>query len=92
MELLFTILTFLCVLGLFGFVLFLHLEAKKSTDKIHRRIDSLFTMDTPTPNEASKVNDNIVDLDEQNTYNVPPDVKLDIEGGDSHVPPEFESK
>lgn len=74
---------------------FVFLEVKKNTEsllRVHKRIDSLFTMDAPSPNEATKKGPDLVDLDEQNIYNLPHDVKTDIEGGDTQVPPEFEKK
>ena len=61
-----------------------------SLDKIHTRIDGIFTIDAPEPNEAVKVNTNEVDLSETESFQIPKDVKLDVEGGDVQTPPGFE--
>ena len=63
-----------------------------SLKSIHLRIDKIFTIDAPEPNEAVKVNTNEVDLAETDSFQIPKDVKLDIEGGDSNTPPGFEEK
>lgn len=62
-----------------------------SVNKIHSRIDKIFTIDVPSPNDAIKIDTNEVDLSTTDMQ-VPKDVKLDLEGGDSNTPPGFEEK
>ena len=62
-----------------------------SINKVHLRIDKIFTIDAPEPNEAVKSNPNEIDLSTTDMQ-VPNDVKLDLEGGDSNTPPGFEEK
>ena len=64
---------------------------ESSIKLIHTRIDKIFTIDAPEPNEAIKTNTNEIDLSTTDMQ-VPKDVKLDIEGGDSNTPPGFEEK
>lgn len=64
---------------------------ESSIKLIHTRIDKIFTIDAPEPNEAVKTNTNEIDLSTTDMQ-VPKDVKLDIEGGDSNTPPGFEEK
>ena len=61
----------------------------KRIEEVHKRIDAIFTVDKPSENEATKVDENIVDLDENNAYDIPDNVKFAVEGGDSNVPPEY---
>ena len=63
-----------------------------SINKVHSRIDKIFTVDAPEPNDATKVDTNEIDLGETDSFQIPKDVKLDIEGGDMSVPPGFEEK
>lgn len=46
--------------------------------------------DSPSPNEATKVNKDEVEFSENDPINLPPDVKIELEGGDSHIPPGYE--
>ena len=64
---------------------------ESSIKLIHTRIDKIFTIDAPEPNEAVKTNTNEIDLSTTDMQ-VPRDVKLDLEGGDSNTPPGFEEK
>lgn len=59
----------------------------KETQKLHKRIDGIFTVDLPTPNEASKPEENTVELNEQNI--LPQGVGLEIEGADENIPPGY---
>lgn len=65
-------------------------KLEKSLNNIHKRIDMIFTVDKPTPNEASKNNDSLTELNEQNVY-LPPSVKFEVEGQDN-VPLEYQNK
>ena len=51
--------------------------------KLHRRIDNIFTVDLPSPNEATKKTSDGIELNEQNALNIPPDVKIELEGDDN---------
>ena len=44
----------------------------------------------PSPNEATKEEDEIVPLDEQSPWQIPEDVKIEIEGDSSNTPYEYE--
>lgn len=63
-----------------------------SINKVHSRVDKIFTVDAPEPNDATKADTNEIDLSESDSFQIPRDVKLDIEGGDMSVPPGFEEK
>lgn len=53
------------------------------------KVNSL--IDTPSPNTVMDEDQNEVEFDENTPLpGVPPTVKLDVEGGDSFVPPGFE--
>lgn len=45
--------------------------------------------DTPSPNQVD-TDENEIEFNEQNLPNLPADVKLAVEGGDSNTPPGFE--
>lgn len=49
----------------------------------------LSPVDKPAPNQMNE-DDNDVEFNEQNFSNLPDNVKLIVEGGDTHVPPGFE--
>lgn len=45
------------------------------------------------PNEATqkpKDNEEMMNLDEAKPWSLPDDIKIEVEGGDGHVPPEFQ--
>jgi len=65
-------------------------KLEKNINNIHKRIDMIFTIDKPLPNEASKKNDLLQDLNEQNIY-IPPNVKFEVEGQDN-IPIEYQKK
>ena len=67
-------------------------ELSQSLDKVHKRIDQIFVVDIPSPNEATNKDPNEIDLSETDSHQIPKDVKLDVEGGDSQTPPGFEVK
>ena len=48
------------------------------------------TIVKPAPNEAVEVKDDGNILDENVPWNIPKDVKITVEGGDTLAPPEFE--
>lgn len=64
-------------------------NAESSLDKVHKRIDQIFTVDIPAENEASKPVPNDVDISEDNPLNLSKDIKFQIEGGDTQVPPGY---
>jgi len=50
-------------------------KLENNISNIHKRIDMIFTVDKPIPNEAAKDNGSIQELNEQNVY-LPPSVKF----------------
>lgn len=62
-------------------------EANSSIKKVHERIDKIFVVDSPSPNEAMNPDQNQIDLSETHPNQIPRDVKFEVEGGDSQVPP-----
>lgn len=46
----------------------------------------------PLPNEVSQINRDEIEFDENVPFEIPKDVKFEVEGGDSHIPPGFEGK
>ena len=46
--------------------------------------------ETPAPNEATNIEEDVVPLDEQHPWSIPKDVKLEVEGGDTLAPPGYE--
>lgn len=44
----------------------------------------------PSPNEATKEEEDVIPLDEQTPWQIPQDVKIEIEGDYSNVPFEYE--
>lgn len=64
----------------------------KSVDQVHKRIDQIFVVDIPAPNDATKADPNEIDLSETDSHQIPKNVKLDIEGGDTLAPPGFQVK
>lgn len=84
---LFTIVFFL-YLGLFWFLFNKRLTSlEQSLQLIYKRIDTIFTVDLPSPNKATEEENKRVDLDEENM--LPSDIKFEIEGGDEQIPPEY---
>ena len=57
------------------------------TYKVKKRVDSIFSVDLPEGNEATKVDNSTVELSEQNILSIPQDVKFEVEGGDENIPP-----
>lgn len=49
-------------------------------------------MDARERNHVMDVDENEVDFDENTPMSIMPNVKVDVEGGDSHVPPGFETQ
>jgi len=63
-----------------------------SLSKIHKRIDAIFTIDKPSANDPSLTKNVEENFQEENFLNIPPNVKFEIEGGDSNVPPGYTEK
>lgn len=55
-------------------------------------ISSPYTADKPSKNTVLDVDENEVELNENIPMAVPPDVKMEVEGGDSYIPPGYASK
>ena len=52
-----------------------------------------YPVDAPATNEVMEADPNEIDLQDTNfNGNVPTDIKLEVEGGDTAVPPEMEDK
>lgn len=60
--------------------------------KLHDRIDGIFVVDKPSPNEATQAAPEDDQLNENSIVNVPKDLKFEVEGGDSQVPPGYIEK
>ena len=71
---------FLLTVITFGgfFFLFYFLLAKK-VEGVTKRVDAIFTVDKPTPNEASEKEESPLEVQEQNITGIPPDVKFEVE-------------
>ena len=65
-------------------------KLEKNIDNIHKRIDMIFSVDKPSPNDAAKSGGPLQELNEQNVY-IPPNVKFEVEGQDN-VPLEYQNK
>ena len=79
----------IAICGVYSIILYF-LISKKIED-IHKRVDNIFTVDKPTPNEASKDNGELLELEEQNILNIPPNIKFEVEGSDQ-VPIGYEEQ
>lgn len=84
------VLMLLAVLVTCGLSAWLSYKNNNNIVALHKRIDSIFTVDIPTPNEATQKEEKPIDLSEQNMLNIPPDVKFQIEA-DDNVPPGFKT-
>jgi len=61
--------------------------------KLNKRIiRSIKDGPTPqiTPNKITGLDSNVVELTEGNPLDLPNDVKVEVEGGDTHLPPQYE--
>ena len=63
--------------------------------RFQRAMDKVVALEPPPsisnqPNEATEVKDDGQILDENVPWNIPDDVKITVEGGDSHTPPGYE--
>ena len=69
---------------------------KQNTEKLIELLNRLFvTSDNqvkPEPNEVSVVNKDEIEFTEQNPINLPNDVKFEVEGGDSFIPPGYQQQ
>lgn len=77
------------LLGISGTSLWFLYFNNKSLVELHKRINNIFSVDFPATNEATKKDNNNVELNEQNMLNIPPDVKFEVEGGDENIPPGY---
>jgi hypothetical protein len=67
-----------------------HLNALQGEmKKVHERIDKIFVIDTPQENEAAKKDDEGVEFSEGSPLDLSKDIKIEVEGGDTTTPPEF---
>ena len=82
---------FILVFILFQIVKFQKMETNKSKE-IVQNVVPLEQADAvvSSPNEASKKVKNTQILDENVPWDIPKDVKLAVEGGDTNTPPDFE--
>ena len=48
--------------------------------------------DSPSPNTVSEEETNEMEFSEQVPFEIPKDIKFEVEGGDTQVPPEFAAK
>ena len=78
------------VLLLNGITVWLLYENKIEIQKLHKRVDGIFTVDLPSPNEASKEKNDTVELNEQNI--IPAGVQFELEGKDENIPPGYTPK
>ena len=60
----------------------------KHTSVLKQRIDAIFVTekDPPSPNTATKVDEDTIELTEENPLDLPKGVKLQVEGGDTVTP------
>ena len=73
------------------------LTQKNNTEKLVELLNRLFLtsepqQSKPEPNEVSKVNKDEIDFTEQNPINLPADIKFEVEGGDTFIPPGYEER
>jgi len=68
------------------------IELKEQYKEALNRIGALEIVKAspPSPNEATKKPAKQQILDENVLWNIPKDVKIAVEGGDSNIPPDFE--
>ena len=59
---------------------------------VNKRIDSIFVIDKPSPNDATKADDTSIEFSETNPLNLPADLKIEVEGGDTTTPPGFKAQ
>lgn len=62
------------------------LRLRQNLDKLHRRIDQLFSVDLPSQNQATADGERGVEINEQNMLNFPPNVRIELEDGGDDRP------
>lgn len=88
LQLLFSESLFLISIGIIYFLVNKRLKNfEDKIDKVYKRLDSIFTVDPVSTNEATKEDKNLSDVSEQNI--LPNDIKFEI-ANDENVPPGFE--
>ena len=69
------------------------LTQKQNSEKLVNLLNKLFISteiaDKPTPNTVTKSDPDEIEFTEENFMNLPKDVKFEVEGGDSSIPPGF---
>lgn len=98
------IINIIFTIGFYAFAyLLLNKQNKESNKKIillsrhlallKKRIDDIFVQPTSpeqSPNEVTEVDPDIIELSEDRPLDLPSDLKIEIEGGDTHIPPNFQ--
>lgn len=59
---------------------------------IEARIANLFVQEATSPNVTTSETNDEIDLSEQTFNHIPPGLKFEIEGGDTHIPPGFNTQ
>mgnify|MGYP001578592264 CR=1 FL=1 len=66
---------------------------KQNSEKLVGLLNRLFvstdTVDKPTPNTVAESDPDEIEFAEENFMSLPKDVKFEVEGGDSSIPPGF---
>lgn len=62
---------------------------EEAVKNVHRRIDGIFIIDKPSENEATKEKEEAVNFSEGRPLDLPTDLKVEVEGGDTMIPPQF---
>ena len=92
---------FICLLGFSAFIYtkLVNIERQlkairgliaKHDDNITKKLMVPNPQSSPEPNEAAQQEEEVVPLDEQSPWHIPRDVKIEVEGGDSLAPLEYE--
>lgn len=72
-----------------------HIKAtEKALGSVEKRIDAIFVVEPPassTPNQVTKTVDMGVEFSEDNPLDLPKELKFEIEGGDTAIPPQYAS-
>ena len=71
------------VINVYFYWRFTHLETVVKQDIKERELSNL------TPNEVAKAPEENVAFEEDNPWTIPPDVKIEVEGGDTLIPPGY---
>lgn len=77
---------------LLAFAWFQYKQVAYLTGLIEQLLHPQMTYTKPEKNQFNEENPNLIDLNEQNIHNIPPNVKFEIEGGDTIAPPDYEVK